>query len=148
MPRSSRSRLERSAFCISTRWRASTINRLILARRLYQVLRSTAKFAFPGTRLQVDPPEQYSRTILDCDLSIVGKPHYLIPGRYRRGSPLLPRITTSPSVIGRLATIRLQLRRLAPQQSETTSHFGKILGIDEYFPLGFLPKVFVHAGGL
>ena len=46
---------------------------------------------FPRHRLHVEPPEQYSRTILDCDLSIVGNPHYLRPVR------LSPRLTpTNP----------------------------------------------------
>jgi hypothetical protein len=58
---------------------------------------------------------------------------------------------TVPSVIGRLAMILFCLRtissaRIAPQQSEATLKFWNRW--IEYFPLGFLPKVLVPAGGL
>ena len=129
VPRSSRSRLETSAFCIATRWRASTISRLILARRLYQVLRSIAKLAFPRTACRLFLLSNSRGPILVCDLSIVGKPHYLIPGRLspvKLANEQTDYSPTSPSVIGRLATILfvyklLHSRCIAPQQSETTS---------------------------
>jgi hypothetical protein len=85
VPRSSHSGLERSAFCIATRWRASTINRLILARRLYQVLRIIAKLACPRTACRLILLS--SGPILVSDLPIVGKPHYFITWvDYLRGS--------------------------------------------------------------
>ena len=140
VPRSSRSRLERSAFCIATRWRASTMNKLVLARRLYQALRSIAKIAFPGTVCRLILLSNSRGPILVCDLLIVCKLHYLIPGRLSPRLPLLPRITTSPSVIGRLATILFVYELLhpgciAPQQSETRSKFWNRW--IEYLRIGF-----------
>jgi hypothetical protein len=88
-----------------------------------------------------------TNTILECDLSVVGKPHYLIPGR------LSPRITpTTPynylSVRHRsfghdtvcLRAIASHRNNRRPDQS-----FGK--DGSNTVALGFLRKVLVPAGG-
>jgi hypothetical protein len=70
---------------------------------------------------------------------------------YRRGSPLLPRITASPSVIGRLAMmlfVHELLHRRASHRNNRRPHHS--FGIDgpNTVPLGFLPKFFEPVGGV